>query len=228
MLQGTTDPPLEDLLLRVAHDPGLREDVYQQLREYCHQCRNQLNSLKLSLYLARKQAPSPTIGLWIEIERTYQDLEARVEQIHFLCRPLQLSRVKLGLDLLIEDRREAWCRRMTERGGGLVIKTPLARAVASFDVDALGRTLDSVVTWRASIGPIGRLAVLRWWIADDLAHVAWEERPARGQRLEASTTEETSAWILPLLAKVVLAHGGEYRIDTDRGWRLELRWPAAG
>lgn len=139
MPQGTTDTVLGDLLLLVARDSGLRLEVYEHLREYCHQCRNRLNSLKLSLYLAMRQSSLPTSDPWAEIEQHYRDLESRVEQVQFLCRPLVLTRTTLGLDLLIADRREKWTRQMAEQGRGLELIPPKDRAVASFDVDTLGR-----------------------------------------------------------------------------------------
>jgi hypothetical protein len=218
MLPGTTDEILGDQLLRIARDPDLRLKVYDQLREYCHQCRNRLNSLKLSIYLAMRQSPSPTADPWMEIERHYRELETRVEQIQLLCRPMALSRVTLGLDLLIEDRRAPWSGLMAEEDKALELIPPVARAVASFDVDRLGRVLDSVVAWRASDRSAARSARVRWWVEGGVAHIAWEEAtPARG---------EPPSWTLPLLARVALAHGGDYRIETDRGWRLEVAWPS--
>ena len=226
MLQGTTDGVLCDQLLRIARDPDLRLKVYEHLREYCHQCRNRLNSLKLSIYLAMRQSPPTTADPWVEIERYYRQLEARVEQVQFLCRPLQLSRVTLGLDLLIDDRREAWARLMAEGGRGLEVVPPPDRAVASFDVDSLGRALDSIVAWRASDRSAARSARVRWWVEDGLAHVAWEEPGAKPGPGDFNPAGGASAWSLPLLARVALAHGGDYQINTERGWRLDVAWPS--
>jgi hypothetical protein len=225
MLQSTTDEVLGDQLLRIARDPDLRQRVYEHLREYCHQCRNRLNSLKLSIYLAMRQSPSPTVDPWLEIERYYRDLERRVEQVQFLCRPLVLSRVALGLELLIDDRRGTWAQLLATRGRALEVVPPTNRAVASFDVDSLGRALDSVVAWRASDRSDARSAKLRWWVEDGFAHLVWEEPATALQPREVPPPEEPPTWTLPLLARVALAHGGDYRIDTERGWRLEVAWP---
>ena len=43
-------------LMEFARDTTLRQEVYKRLGEYCHQCRNRLNSLKLSLYLVKRQS----------------------------------------------------------------------------------------------------------------------------------------------------------------------------
>ncbi len=209
----------------IARDPGLRLEVYEQLREYCHQCRNRLNSLKLSLYLAMRQSSLPTSDPWAEIEQHYRDLERRVEQVQFLCRPLVLSRVTLGLDLLIDDRREKWTRQMAEQGRGLELIPPTDRAVASFDVERLGRALDSVVAWRASERSAGRSARLSWWVEGDLAHIAWEEADSTTPSGRPVADDRSLGLDLAASRTVALAHGGDYRIETDRGWRLDLAWP---
>ena len=77
MHPGKTDLEFAEQLLRIAEDPDLRWTIYERLGEYCHRCRNQLNSLKLSIYLARKQSPASRPCLWTEIERDYQVLEQR-------------------------------------------------------------------------------------------------------------------------------------------------------
>src|SRR4051812_10760623 len=45
---------LTSSLCRIAADPAQVGTLYEILGGYCHQCRNTLNSLKLSLYLARR------------------------------------------------------------------------------------------------------------------------------------------------------------------------------
>src|SRR5258707_9571590 len=99
---------LADQLLEVARDPTLRQSVYLRLGEYCHQCRNRLNSLKLSLFLAMKQSDQGLRHEWGLIERDYLELERIVDRVQMICRPMTLSRVSLALDLLFEDRREEW------------------------------------------------------------------------------------------------------------------------
>ena len=226
MLQGTTDDVLGMQLIRIARDPDLRGMVYDRLREYCHQCRNRLNSLKLSLYLALKNRPSNGPDPWVDIDRQYQELERRVDRVQALCRPLTLSRVTLGLELLIDDRQEAWSRTMSSGGRELELVAPTERAVASFDVERLGQALDSLVAWRASADSAGSMARLRWWEEAGYAHLAWEEPPEAGPSAGGVVSEDTAAWTLPLLVRVVLAHGGDYLVAEACGWRLEISWPS--
>jgi hypothetical protein len=225
-LRGGNDQTLGDQLLQVARDPDLRQSVYEHLREYCHQCRNRLNSLKLSIYLAMKQSPTPTDDRWVEIDRHYQDLEKRVEQIQFLCRPIALCQVTLGLDLLVEDRRVVWEALMAEQGRELELVPPAERAVASFDVESLGKALDALVAWRAADRSAAGLARLRWWVDAGTAHLAWEESAEIGRPPGLPASDEAPPWTLPILARIVEAHGGDYKIQHERGWRLEFAWPS--
>ena len=228
MVSGTLDAPLGDQLLRIALDPGLRFEVYEHLREYCHQCRNRLNSLKLSLYLAMRQGSGVVSGDWIEIDRHYQELETQVERVQFLCRPLVLSRVTLGLDLLMEDRREAWTRTMADQGRGLGFEPPGDRAIASFDVDWLGKAIEALVAWRAVVTSGSIHASLRWWVHDGSAHLAWEEAPGPTRTLLSSPGRpESLEWALPTIARIAEAHGGSYQVQDAGGWRLEVSWPSA-
>jgi hypothetical protein len=226
MLRSLTDTTLADQLLRIARDPDLRRTVYEQLGDYCHQCRNRLNSLKLSLYLAMRQSPTADAGHWSTIDGHYQDLERRVDRVQTLCRPLTLSRVTLGLDLLIDNRRAAWSRSMASAGRSLVFDPPVDRAVANFDVERMGQALDSLVEWRAGDPSSATEARLSWWVSGGGAHLAWEELQAASSRPTLPRSSEGATWTLPLLSRVVMAHGGDYRVEDDRGWRLEIWWPS--
>ena len=226
MLQGTTDDVLGAQLLQIARDPDLRRMVYERLGEYCHQCRNRLNSLKLSLYLAMRNSSPNAPNLWGDINRHYQELERRVDRVQTLCRPLTLSRVTLGLDLLIDDRREAWGLAFSSKGRDLDFVAPAERATASFDVERLGQALDALVTWRTSDPSAAGRAKLRWWVEAGYAHVTWEESGTivEATRRTAKVCEAT--WALPLIARVAMAHGGDFSLSEEKGWRLEISWPS--
>lgn len=225
MLQGMSDHALADQLVRIARDPELRRLVYERLGDYCHQCRNRLNSLKLSLYLAMKQSSIVPPSHWNTIDLHYQELERRVDRVQMLCRPLELSRVTLSLELLFDDRRDSWMRLMSSRGRNLEFVRPSEKSIASFDVERLGQALDSLVKWRAGDTSASRSATLRWWVDSGYVHLIWEEPLARPFRQAESNCDEEATWTLPLLARVAIAHGGEYRLQEEHGWRLEVSWP---
>ena len=219
------DGATDDYLESIAVDPLLREAVYSKIGEYCHECRNRLNSLKLGLYLARQQASPEVIERWAEVDRRYGDLEARLELLHQLCRPMVLSKVQIDLDLLISDRRLAWTQFCEARHVGLRFEPPSHPVVASLDVERLGRALDGLVAWRSSEADAASLvAEVRWWLESDVVHLVWAEAPST----QPSRPVETNRWALAWLIRVVAEHGGQTRISGEPGWKLEIRWPSPG
>jgi hypothetical protein len=148
-----------------------------------------------------------------------------VDQIQSLCRPLTLSKVSLPLDLLINDRRPSWTRAMIRSGKTLEFLPPPVPTKASFDVERLGAGLDALVDWRAGEPEAGSVAKVRWWMEDRMVHLVWEESGVPSSVTQTAESSDRSTWALPLLVRVVLAHDGDFRIESNGGYRLELFWP---
>jgi hypothetical protein len=218
-----TDGSLAQQLLEAARDPTLRHSVYLQLGEYCHLCRNRLNSLKLSLFLAMKHSNDGRLREWDLIETQYLELERVVDRVQTIFRPMTLTRVTIALDLFFEDRREEWTRLIAAGGGDLEWVRPRVRGMASFDVERMGHALDALVKWRAGALVPDRVARLRWWVEAGLAHISWEETLFSPM----TPSDDETTWTLPLIARVVEAHGGEFRLTEAKTWRLDLSWPAS-
>jgi hypothetical protein len=227
MIETAPDSDLASQLLRIAYDSDLRRTLYERLGDYCHQCRNRLNGLKLGLYLASKQSSVTTSSTWSEVESLYERLERRVDQIQTLCRPMTLSRVTLGIDLLVQDRLEGWTRLMESNDRTLEIVAPVERAIASFDVERMGQVLDMLVAWRASESEWTDSARLQWWVDSSSAHISWEESRSGAPAEVAPGRVAEVNWTLPLLARVALAHGGDYRLKEDKDWTLVISWPSS-
>jgi hypothetical protein len=110
---------------------------------------------------------------------------------------------------------------MARSGKTLEFDRPSQRAVSRFDVDRLGQSLDAFVAWRAGDSESGCLATVRWWSESGSVHLVWEEAG-----LPSSPSSSVgAAWVLPLLARIVLAHDGKFRVENDSGYRVELSWP---
>jgi nitrogen-specific signal transduction histidine kinase len=226
MLPDRASASLADQLLWIAQDPDLRRSIYERLGGYCHQCRNRLNSLKLSLYLAMKQSLDTGEAYWAAIENEYQDLERSVDRIQVFCKPPTSSRVTLDLELLFENRRDAWTRVFMKEARTLEYDPPASPAIASFDVDQIGQALDSLVEWRAGEATSRGPARLRWWLEAGNAHVVWEESRAKMSHSGAVPAHDGATWSLPLLTRVVKAHGGDLSVTAKNGWKVELSWPS--
>jgi len=222
----TEDARLADQLLAIARNPILRHSVYERLGEYCHQCRNRLNSLKLSLYLARRGAVEGYAGTWDALDGHYLELELLIERVQVICRPMVLSRITVGLDLLIEDRRQEWTSILAGRGGDLSFIAPTDRALASLDIDRMILGLDALARWRSVAVAPGTTTRIRWWVDAGWAHLAWEEDPPRARFTLGTDPSPDRTWTLSLLARVAAEHDGELRLNDRLGWRLELTWPS--
>jgi len=227
MPERSQDLDLSSVLMAIAQDPVLRHDLDQILGDYCHQCRNRLNSLKLSIYLVKRQSLGKIPEAWRSLESDYQTLEAQFERIQTICRPICLSLVTIGLNLLFEDRHESWSKIMAECGRELEIHQPDGRSVARFDVHHLGTALDAVVAWRAEQGSRVAKTCLRWWVEAGQAYVKWIEPLAPDQTDKPISFRPETAWTLPTLTRVVAEHGGDLKIDDRNGWVLTLSWPSS-
>ena len=218
---------LFSILMEIAEDPLLQDDLDQILADYCHQCRNRLNSLKLSLYLVKRQSSGKLPAAWGALESNYQILEDQFERIQSICRPICLSLVTIALDLLFEDRRVGWSKIMADRGQELELLKPEGRCVARFDVHHLGTALDAMVAWRAEQGARVSKTCLRWWVEAGQAYVKWTEPLALDQDGKTTPSRPETAWTLPTLSRVVAEHGGNLEIDDRDGWVLTLSWPSS-
>ncbi len=216
---------LRRALMDVIQSPSLRHELDRYLGDFCHQCRNRLNSLKLSIYLAKRQSNHRLNGAWKILESEYQALENQIDRIHTICRPPALTRVLLDLDLLIDDRRASWAS-LLDRSGSLVeFRRGGGDATVSYDVNQLGAALDALVTWRAEQGGRQTSVVIHWWVDTQDAHISWQEICPAEPELSAGHRSESSSWNLPLLIRVVAAHGGRVEVNETCGWRVLISWP---
>jgi len=222
MVEGTSDADLGSQLMAIARNPALRDAVYGRIGEYCHHCRNRLNSLKLSLYLAKQQASPELFDRWSGLDRHYGELERKVEHVQRLCRPMTLARVRINLELLINDRRSSWSDLWSARHDSLRFIPPREPLVAVLDVDRIAHALDAVVAWRAEQGGPDATACLSWWLEAGQARLAWEESGA-----SPTAPQSDRGWSLPWLTRVIAEHAGRAEVADRSGWRLDLSWPAA-
>jgi hypothetical protein len=228
----TTADQLSASLCRVAASPSQSRHLYEILGSYCHECRNLLNSLKMSLYLAARGVEPEDAELWKELEPRYLLAEKFVERLQQLLRPAPLSLVKMPVTLLIHDRLPKWKADLAGQGRALALEIPEGLPAALYDPMRLGAALDDLVTWRALDGPRSADLRLRCSADSEAFHLHWDEpeRPAAPDHTTAPDpppreTEVLASLTLPLLTGLMTLHGGELVATRRPRWRLNMRWP---
>lgn len=226
MIDPSTSPGLSGHLMEIAGNPAMREELSGLMGDYCHQCRNRLNSLKLSIYLARKQGNGLALSDWCSVETDYKALEDQVERLQAMCRPIAMAPVVIDFALLIDDRVSAWRETVEAHGREFVVDPPADRTEVRFDVDRVGSSLDVIVRWRSACLPSDDVdpgSVRVGWGREGSDFVfRWAESTCG----EESPFDPEHVWSLPILTRVVAEHGGSVEVREQAGWTMTARWPA--
>jgi hypothetical protein len=223
------------LLGRIVSDPRRTSHLHGVLGWYCHESRNLLNSLKMSIYLAKRIGGVPAVGPWAGVEARYGEVERYIDRLHRLCRPVDLCPVRVPLDLLIEEKREVWSRDLSACGRGLELERPAEPALGSFDPSLLGAALDDLVAWRVQHGVPGSMLRVSWGVCtrDAEFDVRWSEAAGTGPSppcadrplRDPECGDALSLFSLPFLSRIVTLHGGTVESSEHDGWQLRMRWP---
>jgi len=239
-----TDEGLSCSLLRVVQDERKIEQLRKELSSFSHRCRNVLSGMKMSLYLIRRDVPCSLPAWWEEIERNYRGLEHLLDELQSIYRPMPLTLVRAPFRSLVHDRESSWRDWFSCGHATLEIIPPAEEAAGDLDPMCLRMGCDAFFGWRASAllpGQIGRLA---WHTNQGWLHACWQEQPPEpgpnrrtrhdpsGQRVAQLASDRRLA--LPMLARVVKAHGGSIQwarvpaFQVSFGWPLEQAPPCAG
>jgi hypothetical protein len=226
MLNGVVVDDLTGHFLRIATDSEGSRDLAQTLRGFFHDARNRLNSLKIGLYLARRAACPPQRRVWEELDHSYRGLEQLVDRLQTLCRPMDLSPVTADVRTWLEERRDLWCSQLGAVGRALEWGPSPTPAVGRFDPMWLIKGLDALVAWRATKEGCDKSARITWGADSTQLHIEWsEEGPSVDGPLEGRDGRSVSM-VLPILARIMTAHGGSLAVSQRGGLVVRLAWPA--
>jgi len=220
---------ISDPLCRIVDDPARIESLHDILGPFCHESRNILNSLKMSLYLAQRDAGERGSKALKDVEAYCVEIEELYDRLQLICRPISLTCVRMSLGLLIDDRRRSWSDRFEVRRRTLEIAAPRRTDVGHYDPNLLGRALDAFVLWRAERGQPDQTARLSWSIKGGAFVLDWFESGSGTESMEVSQLGDPlhnqGSFALPFLARVVVAHGGTIQHLKDSGIHVRLSWP---
>lgn len=234
----TADDSVDDLslaLTRVAMNPDHACHLHEILGGYCHQCRNLLNTLNISLYLAQKAVPAASPEVWQDVESHYREVEQFIERLQWICRPVPLRCVELSLKLFIEGRIPAWTEMLGKRGRNLIVEAPSEPSVGQYDPTRLELAFDDLVAWRSELGDPSTDLRIRWKAERGSFLVEWDEprtrrtcgkTPSRDRTLNHSAKPNSlRSLAVPLLHRVMSLHGGSVSETNRNPLRIRLSWP---
>jgi hypothetical protein len=189
--------------------------------------------VKICLYLARRQETTPggSDDLWAEVEQRYRTVEEFFDRLQMLWRPLSQALVRIPLSLLLEDRRSRWAAQFAARDRVLQMRATGTDDAGDYDPNSLGVALDAFVAWRAAVGEGDRDARLRWQTHERRFALEWDEPRAplrtrgRARTATASSAIRPESLALPLLGRVIAAHGGVMELVEPSVGHLRLSWP---
>ena len=233
--EGLAEDELSCSILRLVDDPERIETLRQMLRSFNHQCRNSLNGIKMSLYLFKREAGGPMPQRWLELERTYQQLERLFDRLQVIYRPLSLTLVQSPFGQLVNERLHTWEPLFDLRGRALDVDPPGDDGPSEFDPMYLGLALDAFVAWRAEAGRANFETRLSWKTENESLEVSWEEalpagvcpttEPHRVGAQSSRASEQIDSLALPLLARIVSAHGGSVETGNEPDFATRIRLP---
>jgi hypothetical protein len=226
---------LSGSILRLVDDPAQIDCLRQMLRTFSHRCRNSLNGIKMSLYLLKREHPLPMLDCWDELERTYQAIECLFDRLQFIYRPLSMTMVQCPFGQFVAQHLPAWRSWFAANGRTLEIGPPAQEALGDFDPMHLGQGLDAFVAWRAERGHTAGTAHLSWAIEQGFFDINWTETApstdCAGQdsivraSSELQSSDSVDPLALPVLARIVQAHGGQLEQARGPSFGIRLRWP---
>lgn len=234
------DSPVEQLskaLAKVGSHPALAQQLHEILGDYCHQCRNLLSTMNMSLYLAKRTKDKLDETDWSTVEWYYREAELFIDRVQSICRPMPLSLVETSLQYLFESRFSAWSETLFKNGRTLVVEGPSSSNIGHFDPCRLERVFDDLVAWRAGVGDPCHDLRIQWTTTASAFEVIWDEPPTieptssriavRHDSIDSEMSLSLPSLTIPMLSRVMSLHRGSLSGSVGSPWKIRLSWPLA-
>ncbi|QDV32688.1 ATP-binding protein [Tautonia plasticadhaerens] len=212
---------LAGALLRSVDEPDRIALIQLRLDRYCHRLRNRLNSMKLSLYLARRLSADGPVVEWGRSEEACRSIETLLDQLQVFCAPLHPAPTPGDLSEWLGHRLDEWRNELGRREIRLEAEGPGEPLWCRGDWMRLGQGLDGLVAAWSRIGSPSAVIRLSWGRDVDRCVIRFEA----DDRLIRLSCDEVESLALPLLARVVASHGGSLTVHDDHP-SIELRMPS--
>jgi hypothetical protein len=233
---GSADDGLSGSLLKFVDD-GRLGPLRLALSDFNHRCRNLLNGMKMSFYLAKRTAPGPLSERWAELDRAYGAVEQLFERLSIIYRSMPLALMKASFGSLAAERSAQWNAWFERNGNALTLEPPGREDVGEMDAMRLVSALDGFIAWRAESLPRGGRATLSWATDGGSFQLVWREQAPKRARDDAdppasppvlnSPASITGSLSLPLLARVIAEHRGRLAWTREPHVEARIRWPLA-
>lgn len=233
--EGTAEGGLCCSLLRLVKSDQQIQQLREELGGFSHRCRNLLNGMKMSLYFMRRGAEQPLPQWWDGLELNYRGIEALLDQLQTIYRPISLTLIRGTFRCLVQDSQQLWSDAFAGGCGSLAIVPPEQESIGEFDPMYLRMGFDALARWRALAMAAGQSARISWRTGEGQFEVSWHESRSTSPAPIGSSGQTSpgspSPWAayqplaLPLLARVMTAHRGTLDWSREPEFRALLRWP---
>ena len=207
-----------ETLCHIAANHARAAELHDAVGGFCHLLRNRMNTLQMSIYLARRNRDGDAGAMWDDLERQYRGVEGVILLFQSVCQPMSLAPIQIGLSLVLDQFEARWRPKFEGRGLALAAELIEEDGPSRLDPSRIAQALDVLAEWRLGRSDLGPSLTLQGGVSHGRSSLEWRE---------SGTPRHDPDGGLPLaaLARVASAHGGTMTVDSDHGFAVRIEWP---